>query len=155
MNIGKQRRTRHRRGLSPVISSVILAAAVLTIGISVWTFATGSSGVIQESYCDEVIASAEKVQERFCIENVGLDQASNTLTVWVLNYGPVDLTIDAVRVTGSSNVSYHSVEVVISVSEFVRIDVTPSEVSLVDGLSLSIEVISRRGNKAYDSLLIP
>jgi hypothetical protein len=138
-----------------VISSVILAAAVLVIGISVWTFATGSSAVIQESYCDEVIESAEKVKERFCIENLGLDQAANTVSIWVLNYGPIDLTIDGVRVTGGSNVSYHSVEVVISVSELVRIDVTSSEVSLLDGLSLSIEVISRRGNKAYDSLLIP
>jgi hypothetical protein len=138
-----------------VISSVILAAAVLVIGISVWTFATGSSAVIQESYCDEVIESAEKVKERFCIENLGLDQAANTVSIWVLNYGPIDLTIDGVRVTGGSNVSYHSVEVVISVSELVRIDVTSSEVSLLDGLSLSIEVISLRGNKAYDSLLIP
>jgi archaellum component FlaF (FlaF/FlaG flagellin family) len=151
----RRRLKRGKRGLSPVISSVILAAAVLTIGISVWTFATGSSGVIQESYCDEVIESAERVQERFCIENMGLDQASNTVTVWVLNYGPIDLTIDAVRVTGGSNVSSHAVDVVIPIGEVVRIDVTPSEVSLLDGLSLSLEVISRRGNKAYDSILIP
>ncbi len=153
--MGEIRCHRGKRGLSPVISSVILAAAVLAIGISVWTFATGSSGVIQESYCDEVIESAEKVQERFCIENVGIDQASNTLMVWVLNYGPIDLTVDGVRVMGGSNVSYHSVEVVISVSELVRIDVTPSEVTLIDGLSVSLEVLSRRGNKAYDYLLIP
>ena len=138
-----------------MISSVILTAAVLVIGISVWYFATGSSAVIQESYCDEVIESAEKVKERFCIENMGLDQEANTLTIWVLNYGPIDLTIDGVRVAGGSNVSYHSVEIGISVSELVRIDVTPSDVSLLDGLSISVEVISGRGNKAYDSLLIP
>jgi flagellin-like protein len=153
--MGGKRFNRGKRGLSPVISSVILTAAVLVIGVSVWTFATGSSAVIQESYCDEVIESAEKVQERFCIENMGLDQASNTVTVWVLNYGPIDLTIDAVRVTGGSNVSSHAVDVVIPIGEVVRIDVTPSEVSLLDGLSLSLEVISRRGNKAYDSILIP
>jgi len=153
--MGGIRFKRGKRGLSPVVSSVILTAAVLVIGVSVWTFATGSSGVIQESYCDEVIESAEKVQERFCVENVGLDQASNTVTIWVLNYGPIDLTLDRVRVTGGSNMSYHTIGVEIPVGAFVRIDVTPSEVSLIDGLSLSIEVISRRGNKAYDSLLIP
>jgi flagellin-like protein len=153
--MGGKRFNRGKRGLSPVISSVILTAAVLVIGVSVWTFATGSSAVIQESYCDEVIESAEKVQERFCIENMGLDQASNTVTIWVLNYGPIDLTLDRVRVAGGSNVSSHAVDVVIPIGEVVRIDVTPSGVSLLDGLSLSLEVISRRGNKAYDSILIP
>ena len=144
-----------KRGLSPVISSIVLTAMVLVIGARVWGFASGASSVIQNNYYEEVVESVDKIKERFCIENVGLDKASNKLKVWILNYGTIDVTIDMIRITGGSNISYQFIDVVIPISEFVRVDVTPNELSLIDGLSITIEVKSSRGNRAYDSILIP
>ena len=146
---------RGKRGLSPVISSIVLTAMVLVIGASVWGFASGASSFIQNNYYEEVVESVDKIKERFCIENVGLDKASNKLKVWILNYGTIDVTIDMIRITGGSNISYQFIDVVIPINEFVRVDVTPNELSLIDGLSITIEVKSSRGNRAYDSILIP
>jgi hypothetical protein len=128
---------------------------VLVIGASVWGFASGASSVIQNNYYEEVVESVDKIKERFCIENVGLDKASNKLKIWILNYGTIDITIDMIRITGGSNISYQFIDVVIPINEFVRVDVTPNELYLIDGLSITIEVKSSRGNRAYDSILIP
>jgi len=81
---------------------------VLVIGISVWSFATASSSIIQKKYFEEVMESVEKIKERFCIENMGVDSALTQLRVWVFNYGPIDLTIDLIRVTGGNNISSQS-----------------------------------------------
>jgi flagellin-like protein len=148
-------RVHENRGVSPIISSIILTAMVLAIGAGVWGVATGASTVVQNNYHDEVMESVEKIKERFCIENVGVDGASNTLMIWIYNYGSIDLVVERIRVQGSSTLSYHSFNVTIPVGQFERVDVTPSEISLVSGMSVSIEVRSSRGNKAYDSILVP
>lgn len=153
--MGGKRFKRGRRGLSPIVSSVILTAMVLVIGASVWGVTSGASSVIQNNYYEEVVESVDKIKERFCIENMGLDKASNKLMVWILNYGTIDVTVDMIRVIGGSNVSTQFVSIVIPVGEFVRVDVTPNELSLIDGLSISVELRSSRGNVAYDSILIP
>lgn len=132
-----------------------MAAMVLVIGASVWSFATSASSIISTNYYEEVMESVEKVKERFVIENTGVDNATNTLRIWIYNYGPIDLTIDLIRVTGGNNISSQSVNISISADEFKLITLEPTEISLMRGLSVTIELRSSRGNKAYDSIRVP
>ncbi len=131
-----------------------MAAMVLVIGASVWSFATSASSIISTNYYEEVMESVEKVKERFVIENTGVDNATNTLRIWIYNYGPIDLTIDLIRVTGGNNISSQSVNISISADEFKLITLEPTEISLMRGLSVTIELRSSRGTKAYDSIHI-
>ena len=132
-----------------------MAAMVLVIGASVWSFATGASSVISTNYYEEVMESVEKIKERFIIENTGVDNASNTLNIWIYNYGPIDLTIDLIRVTGGNNISLHYDSISVSADEFKLITLEPTQISLMRGLSVTIEVRSNRGNRVYDSIRVP
>jgi hypothetical protein len=132
-----------------------MAAMVLVIGASVWSFATSASSIISTNYYEEVMESVEKVKERFAIENTGVDSDSNTLRIWLYNYGPIDLTIDLIRVTGGNNISSQSVSIPVSAGEIKQITVEPTEISLMRGLSVTIELRSSRGSKTYDSIRVP
>ena len=148
--------TRSRRGLTPVVSSIIMCAVVLVIGASVWGVSSSASSIMQTDYFEEVMESVEKIKGRFCVENIGLDNTSQpTLKIWVVNYGEIDITVDWIRVQGGGNVSSHDFNTPISAGEMVRFNVTQSEVIFSSGLSITVEVKSTRGNKAYDSILIP
>lgn len=144
-----------KRGTSPVISSIVLSVIVLVIGASVWSFATSASSVIASDYFEELMEAVEKIEERFCIENIGYNDTSQTLKIWIYNYGKIDITIEAISVEGDGNVYFHSGVGLISAGELVRINVAPTTMSPLSGLSISIEVRSNRGNKAYDSVLVP
>jgi hypothetical protein len=128
---------------------------VLVIGAGVWGVATGASNVIQNNYYEEVMESVEKIKERFCIENIGVDDALTELRIWIYNYGPIDLTIDLIRVTGGNNISSHSDSISVSAGEFKLITLEPTQISLMRGLSVTVELRSSRGNKAYDSIRVP
>ena len=99
--------------------------------------------------------SVEKIKERFIIENTGVDNASNTLNIWIYNYGPIDLTIDLIRVTGGNNISLHYDSISVSADEFKLITLEPTQISLMRGLSVTIELRSNRGNRVYDSIRVP
>ncbi len=132
-----------------------MAAMVLVIGASVWSFATSASSIISTNYYEEVMESVENVKERFVIENTGVDSASNTLRIWVYNYGSINIAIDIIRVTGGNNISSQSVNIPISSGEVKVITLEPTEISLIRGLSVTIELRSSRGNKTYDSIRVP
>jgi hypothetical protein len=128
---------------------------VLVIGATVWGVATGASSIIQNNYYEEVMESVEKIKERFCIENIGVDDALTELRIWVFNYGPIDLTIDLIRVTGGNNISSHSDSISVSAGEIKLITLEPTQISLLRGLSITVELRSSRGNKVYDSIRVP
>lgn len=157
--------TRSRRGLTPVVSSIIMCAVVLVIGASVWGVASSASSIMQTDYFDEVMESVEKIKERFCVENVGYNDTTKTLKIWVVNYGEIIINVTEIRIEGGGNSSYYYPPddnqdnppngILIPSGGLVKFDVSPSEVSLRPDLSVSIRVDSERGNKAYASVYIP
>ena len=145
-----------RRGLTPVVSSIIMCAVVIVIGASVWGVASSASSIMQTDYFEEVMESVEKINERFCVENIGFDNTSQpTLKIWVFNYGKNDIIVEWIRVSGGGNVSSYEFNTMITTGEMIRFDVVESEVKFARDLSIYVEVKSTRGNKAYDSILIP
>lgn len=144
------------RGLTPVVSSIIMCAVVLVIGASVWGVASSASSIMQSDYYDEVIESIGKIEERFFVESIGLDNTSQpTLKIWVFNYGEVDITVEWIRVQGGGNVSIQQLNTPVSAGEMVKFDLPQSEVKFRSGLSVTVEVKSVRGNKAYETVRIP
>jgi hypothetical protein len=147
---------KNRRGMSPIISSVILSAVVIAIGASVWSVTDSAASVMQNDYYEGVMESVENIKERFYIENIGYSNSSEPkLKIWIYNYGEMDIVIELIRLKGAGNISTQLIGTPLSVREIIGIDVTSSEFSLTSGLSVSIEVKSLRGNKAYASILIP
>ena len=85
---------RNRRGISPVIATVVLAGVVLAIGGSLWYYAIGASTIVANSYVNETLDSVYEVTERFIIENIYYNSSTDTMHIWVYNYGEMKINVD-------------------------------------------------------------
>ena len=142
---------RDRRGISPVITSVILAAAVITIGASIWSFTQGATTVIADNYVDGIMSLMNEGIERFTIEHVSYYTPNNTLQVWIYNYGDNDITVDVyVNVTGGAFES--KMENNVSSKAIVKVSIS---ITIASGSEVAIKAASRRGNNAYYTYLKP
>lgn len=140
---------RNRRGISPVISSIILAATVITIGGTVWSFTQSATTVIAEDYVDGVMSLMNEGTERFVIEHVSYYTPNNTLQVWIYNYGDNDITVDVyVNVIGGFFES--KMENNVSSKAIIKV---PISITIASGSEVAIKAASRRGNNAYYTYL--
>ena len=146
----------HRRGITPVISSLLMVAVVIVVGMSIWGVAYSATSIMQKDYFEEVMESIYKIKERFCIESVGYDESGQpTLKIWIFNYGSTDVNLTLVSLSGGGNLENQVIDVSLSSGDIVKIEIVPAELILTSGLTVSVEVKSHRNNKAYDSLIIP
>jgi archaellum component FlaF (FlaF/FlaG flagellin family) len=153
-----KRKSLARRGLSTIISSIIMCAVVIAIGGSLWSITQSVASVTGNTYYNSVLRSAYQIEERFCVENVGLNTSSNKLQVWVSNYGNVNITVQQILVKGGGNVSSKQLGVPLACGGIIGITLLKTDLSNIaikSGLSISIEVVSSRGNEAYDTVHIP
>jgi len=138
-----------RRGISPVIATVILCGVVLTIGISVWSLTYSITRSLEDDYYEKVKRQIDAVSERFIVEHISYDNTSGVLNVWVFNYGEIDVQVD-VYVRGDSE-GRNATGILIPNGQIVAVSVSlAAEV----GDELSITVISRRQNVVYSTYIV-
>jgi len=146
---------RNRRGISPVIATIILSAAVITIGGAVWSYAQGASTVIATGYVNDTLTLMREVTERFTVEHVSNNTARTSLYVWVYNYGDVDITVDVYANVTSSGMCYSTDTnnpLEIEAGGFAKATIT---ISAVSGDKVAVKVHSRRQNNAYYTYYMP
>ena len=155
-----------RRGMSSVLTAVLMTAVVISIGMSVWGFAGSAATVMRTDYFDEVMESVYKIKERFRIENIAVNiVAAPSIQVWVLNYGDHEVNITMIKISGGGNESYwyppdNDMDiapngVVLSPGEFGRFNILQGTVEFSKGLNIAVRVESSRENKAYENIQIP
>ena len=145
-----------RKALSPVISSLILSAAVIAIGGSIWSFSMGASTVIAEGYVEDTLELVNEVTERFIVEHVCYDSGTDTLNITVYNYGDQQITVDAYANITTTTTSFMETYYgkVIQKGESTRIDISVSG-TVDSGDKASIKIHSRRQNNAYKVYYFP
>jgi len=142
----ERERLKERRAISPVISVVILSAVVMAVGGAIWAFSQGAMTITAEDYAEAVVNTTETICERFIIEKVIHDPETNILSIWVFNYGYIDI---AVNVTYPDNpVSWR--EVSSKHLEEISFDFDPG-----DETEVGIKVESRRDNNVYYRFVVP
>jgi len=144
-----------RRGISPVIATIILSAVVLTIGGAVWSYAQGASTMIATSYVNDTLTIMKEVTERFTVEHVSNNTARTSLYVWVYNYGDVYITVDVYANVTSSGTLYSTDTnnpLEIEAGGFAKATIT---ISAVGGDEVAVKVHSRRQNNAYYMYYMP
>jgi len=144
--VKERERLNERRAIEPVISAVILSAAVLTVGCSVWFFSQGAMTISAEDYAESVINMTETISERFIIEQVIYDPETHTLSIWVFNYGDINIEV---------NVTY-------PVNDFIWREVSSKHLEEISfefipdsEIEVGINVETRRGNDAYYRFVLP
>jgi hypothetical protein len=148
-----------RRGISSVLSSVLMAAVVISIGVGVWGFADSAATLMKTDYFDEVMDSVYKIKERFRIENIAVNiSAAPSIQVWVFNYGDYKVNITVIKVSGGGNESYYYPSenvTMLSPGEFRRFNVPQDTVEFRKGLNIAVRVESFRENRVYENIQIP
>jgi hypothetical protein len=141
---------RRRKGVSQVITSIMLTATVFTIGASVWFYTSGASSAMTKDYYDGVITLLEEVTERFEIIHVYLTN-NDTLHLYVLNYGSTNITVDAYAYVDNNTYSSDTGNpVYISVGAYEYLNVT---LAVTSGEEIAIKIHSRRQNNAYGTYI--
>jgi flagellin-like protein len=136
-----------RKGVSPVVSTILLSAIVIAIGGAIWNYSQGAATVIANDYVNGTMALLKEVIERFTVEHASNCSDGSVLYVWVYNFGEVDITVD---VYANSTVSYNSTfDTFVGTGEIVKIEVAFTDDPLQMGEEVSIKVHSRRQNNAY------
>lgn len=160
----------NRKGVSVVISTVVLSAGVLALGIAVlyWAYSWGSIANLQ--YSKSVANSSYAVSERLGFEYISYSSTGNVLTVNVINWGNANnLTIIRVFVWDS----YHTDMAAGSPSQFTYITngsliqnnylnmgeegrfTVVVQSPLQDGHYYNIRVVTGRGRNFDGSFVVP
>jgi hypothetical protein len=136
-----------RRGISPVISQIILAAAVLTVGGAAWYFALGHCEVTTNDYIAATTEQLSVATERFTVERVYNNTDGTTLTVCVNNYGDVDITIDIYAISATETIFSYDTDILDGKLKKIDLDYSGSPLTRLE--DIQIKVYSRRQNIAY------
>ena len=137
-----------RSGISPVISSLILSAAVLSIGGLIWSFSLGASTTTADIYVNDTLDMLNEMKERFDVENVSYDTTVDELRIWVYNYGEVDINVD-IYASLNSTISRLSQSNFIVAGNTTQVDIDFTSDPISPQEQVAIKVYSRRQNVAY------
>jgi len=135
-----------RRGLSPVVATIVLCGVVLVLGISVWSYTYGVGSYLQTRYYEGVSGQIDAISERFTIEHIVYNGTLTELQIWIYNYGSVDIEVDVYVMGDAEGSNIGSTP--IPRGEFTEITVNIG--SLSTGSELIVEVMSRRQNVVSD-----
>lgn len=142
----------NRKALSPVISSLILSAAVIVIGGAVWSYSVGAATSIADSYVNDTLNLAEEVTERFMVEHVTIDAGLDTLSVWVYNYCSQSITVDTYIRDGNIVIgSTHGSVIAKGDTSLITVEITQRS----SNDEVSIKIHSRRQNTTYETYYVP
>ena len=148
----ERRKLKERKAITPVISALILTAVVLTIGGVVWAYSQGAMTISAEDYAYSVINMTDTISERFIIEHVAYGYDNQELTVWLYNYGSVDIEV---------KIQVGSVTYPADPDEWIEIakggfeEMPPLSYPAEKGDELVIRAYTRRGNNVYYRYLVP
>lgn len=155
-----------KRAVSPAVSSVILATAVITLSFVVLAWAQYRVSFYHEQYGEAMDIDVARLKERLMFEYVFHNRSGNTLSVYLMNCGTVDkITIQTVYVETTIG-ALIQVNSNVTLMQFNGDEVadqnldrgeegyfTFSSPSLVTGTSYSVRIITGRGS-TFDHVFI-
>ena len=145
---------RRRVALSEVISTIILAGVVLTVGGAIWAYSLGATTAIADGYVNDTLSLVNEIVERFDVEHIQYDHVDDDLKIYVYNFGDVDITVD-VYVTAKATIEKDSTGQIILSEQMSQITIDFSSDPLTIGDDVAVKIYSRRQNCAYKSYIVP
>lgn len=144
-----------RKGISPIIATFILIAVVMSLSVTVYTWASGWAAKYTRSLESAVEADINRMKERLAIEYIYYDSESDKVTVYLLNYGKVnDTRIRSVtiRPLGGEPIRFEDFALSLDIGEEGFIELKPIE--LEKGTFCTILIVTNRGAEFYDSFVV-
>jgi hypothetical protein len=149
-----------KRGVTPVISSVILTGAVIAVSFVVLSWTQYRSSAYNEQYGDAMDADIAQLKERLTFEHIFYNGTEDNLSVYLMNCGTIDnVTIQTVYIknnAGASVQAYSSVTLMhFNGTEIANQDLDRTEegyfvlsslADLVADSSYTVRVVTGRGS---------
>ena len=136
-----------RRGVSEIISTIIIILIVSVAGSLLFTYSSVQFQGQQDRAIRENKLSADQAQERFRFTAVWWDGNDDLLNITVYNYGKLDIDISDIYINGERVQTYlFGRDELILTETYLRVAFT-SPVAIVAGETYSINIVSSNGVK--------
>ncbi len=136
---------RDKRGVSEVVASLTIILVVSIAGTALYSFSTDAFSSSWSSFLLMTRSREQRAQERFSIIAVWWDNGDQ-LSLTILNYGKIELAIDAVYVDGIGASISEGRGMVVTKNGKVHVEFT-SPVPIQDEQTYEIVAVSERGNR--------
>ena len=140
-----ERLIRNKRGVSPAISSVIMVAAVITVGLVVVAWTTSTFAVQQQETSEFFSDRGETIRENFVIEDVWFNASTSPkkVDITVRNVGEVGMNVTAIHF----NATILAQNQVITKGNAVTIHIQDALLTWSPGDQFYVKVVSARGQQ--------
>jgi hypothetical protein len=137
---------RNKQGVSEIIASVVLILIVSSAGIVAYSYSIGAFSTSTSFFQSDTNLKEQQARERFAIIAVW-SKPPNQLNLTVLNYGQIDLTIDAVYVNWTSVTNYSAGRrTTIGKGALISVNFT-SPIAIQSGSTYNIIAVTTRGSE--------
>jgi len=137
---------RDRRGVSEVVASLIMILIVSIVGAALYSSSVNTFGSSSSSFLVQTKRREELARERFSIIAVWWDN-NNQLNLTILNYGRIDLAIDAVYIDGTAVTSFISGRGTTMIRKDIVSVKFNSPFTIQDGQTYELVAASERGSR--------
>lgn len=147
--IKTQRFVCNQKAVSEIIASLILLFIIALAGVALYSFSLDKMNQAQSSFGLKTDAEKARVTERFAITVVWWNHnpSPNKLNVTLLNFGLIDLTIDAVYINGYRVETFYSGWNVAVTSKQLLSVYFASPVPIASETSYVIRLVTTRGSE--------
>jgi len=136
-----------KQGVSEIIASLIILLIVSVAGSGLYAYSLNAFSSSGSSFLLETSGREERARERLLITTVWWNVTTDYMNITVLNYGKIELAIDAVYIDGTQVSVYASGKGDTMAKESIVCVKFTSPVSIADGQTYEIIVISERGSR--------
>ena len=135
-----------KRGVSEVVASLIMILIVSIVGTALYSYSMNTFSSSWSSFLLQTNKREEQARERFSIIAVWWDNG-NQLSLTILNYGKIELAIDAVYIDGTAVTTFISGRGETVTIEGIMSIKFNSPITILDGQTYEITAVSERGGK--------
>ncbi len=140
---------RNKRGVSEIVASLIILLIVTVFGAGLYAYSLNAFSSSGSSFLLQTSGREERARERLLITTVWWNVSNDYLNITILNYGKIELAIDAVYIDGtqvSASAFTDGRGTTVTAENLVSVKLT-SPVSIVDGETYEIIAVSERGSR--------
>ena len=140
-----------RRGVSEIISTIIIILIVSVSGSLLFAYSSGFFQEQQDSILRESELTVNKAEERFKISAILWNGVDDDLNIAVFCYGKADLAINDIYVDGIRVQTYTSGRYDIIRTDKIKRIIFTSPVTITLGESYTINIVSSNGVSEIDN----
>jgi len=90
-----------KRGVSEAIAALLMMVIAIAAGTMLYAYSATTFGTAYSQFNDRTSTNEDRAKERFAVLSIWSRQSPDQVNVTVINYGEIDLALDAAYVNGT------------------------------------------------------